>query len=221
MNVSDVESVLHLLQSISGWGIGFIILVILPIYTLGWSAVFKLLNFNTKQSYGFVLIILISIIVSLLMLKIGIDKDQKLAAHAIQIKQHVLYFNNDWIQIDDLVKNKFIPNGDEYIDDLIDRFPESFTYGRDISTRNLKIIDTVTLNQLEKNINKLVPLVYSQLSHLLKKDSLLELEYYYENIDHRITYKIFEKVISKYPDEFIEITKYENPETKFYIKRIK
>lgn len=223
MNVSDIDSIIHLLQSISFWGIAFIVLIILPLYMIGWSAVFKLLNMNTKQSTAFVIIIMISIIVSLTLLKFGIQKDQELIIHATEIKKFIMSTNNDWVTFETLLSNKLIPQDSTYIDDLIERFPESFSYAGDVKNKALQLIDSASLNQLEKNINKLIPIVYSQLSYYLKKDSILEYDYYRENIDNRISFRVLERVISQYPDQFIEIAKIDckNGQWIGSIKRIK
>jgi hypothetical protein len=65
MKPSDIDSVIHILQSISGWGIPFLILIILPIYAVGWSAIFKLLKIQTDKSLIIILILGISIAISL------------------------------------------------------------------------------------------------------------------------------------------------------------
>jgi hypothetical protein len=222
MNVSDLDSIVHLLQSISIWGIAFIILIILPLYTLGWSAVFKLLSLNTRQSYTFVIIIVVSIIISITLLKIGIIEDQKLNTSAIKIKNYIIstYFNYADFQH---LKSSNIANDSAIIDRLITRYPESFTYSWLDNKSMLLLIDTVSLRQLNKAIDRFIPIAYSELSSVLKKDSILTFVHIMNRIDTRISYMVLEKLISKYPKEFIEIGNVD-PATYFEfssIKRIK
>lgn len=222
MNVSDVDSIIHILKSISFWGLAFLVLIILPLYTIGWSAVFKLLGTNTKQTDILIIIIIISIVVSLTLLKFGITQDQKLTNEASKVKNYFLTTNQEYVPVEDLYNDKLIPDSSTYIDDLVDRFPNYFAHGWHENKKDLLLIDSISLNQLTKNINKLVPVLYSQLKWILKKDSILTFEYIENEIDYRMSYRVLEALIIKYPDEFIESTKLDSHGRWFgRIKRIK
>jgi hypothetical protein len=230
MNISDVDSIVYLLQSISFWGIAFIVLIILPLYIIGWSAIFKLLNINAKQSITFVIIIMISIIVSLTLLKVGINKDQELIVKATQLKNLMVKDNypykslNDSLQIVDKNKynyriiTKYFP-----IEDLVDRFPNSFSYGWGEKNESfILLIDSVSLRQIERNINKLVPLLYTQLKYILKKDEEMSFNYIVDRIDTRMNYNVLEALICKYPSEFVEIGRIDSTSRyEAFIQRIK
>ncbi|MGZ4158766.1 MAG: hypothetical protein ACXVED_17020 [Bacteroidia bacterium] len=222
MKVSDINSVIHLLQSISIWGIAFLILIILPVYTIGWSAVFKMLKINNKQSFNFVTIIAISISVSLILLKIGINKDQKLINQASLTKRICISYYVDYID-PRVLKDYRLPYDSTYCDELVNRFPESFTYTWLGGVKGLQLTDKESLKQLDENIDKIIPVVYSELSYLLPKDSALDFNYLRASIDDRISYIVLEKIIAKYPDQFIEMSHF-NQILKYdvsFIKRIK
>src|ERR1700740_2536287 len=124
MKVSDIDSVIHLLQSVSGWGKAFLILIILPIYAAGWSAVFKMLKINTGQSLVMIWIIVVSIIVSLVLLNIGVSKDKKIITKATQVKNIFLNLNCNWMAFSYLKDYQVIDSAYSdsiFVDELIER----------------------------------------------------------------------------------------------------
>jgi hypothetical protein len=85
------------------------------------------------------------------------------------------------------------------------------------------LIDAESLNQIDKNIEKIVPIIYSELSYVLKKDSTMSFDSLTNNIDNRISYLVLEKIIAKYPENFIEVSTNDAVNNACYssIKRIK
>jgi len=205
MKVTDIDSVVHLLQSISGWGMAFLVLIILPIYIIGWAGVFKLIKINPKKPY--IGIIGAGIIASLILLKIGIDKDQKLVTEATQIKEFIMTYNSDYLKLSLLRDTLNLPKSPTYFDELINRFPESFCYTWEGKEKELQLIDLKSLEEIDKNVDKFVPIAYSELNYDLKKDSAIDFKYIEDNIDNRISYLVLEKMITLYPEEFSEISK--------------
>ena len=207
MNINDIDSIIHLLQSISLFGIPFLILIILPLYIIGWSAIFKLLKINIRNSTILVITICISFILSLILLKIGVNKDKKLIIQASLLKGIILQNYSDFITFDELKREHhiLIPNDSDYFDNLIERFPESFEYtwaGRD---KGIRLIDSLSIKKLNYNINNLIPVIYSEF-HDWKADSSMPFWELQDTVDFRMSYAVIEKLIVKYPEEFMEIS---------------
>ncbi len=220
MKVSDIDSILHLLQSISVWGILFLMLIILPIYIIGWAAIFKLLKLDTNTTKLFTGGIIVSIVISLVLLKIGIEMDKKLNTEALQISNYILGHYNDYWFLDEIIKDNRYTNKDKsYFDNLIDRFPDKFTIAYVLDKKVLQVIDSNSIMKLKNNIQEILPVIRSEIKSKIGKGATSSIDSLYFTVDERISWILIEKLVVTYPNEFKITSNMKNGVSKIEITR--
>lgn len=127
MNVDAVDSIIHLLKSISIWGVLFILLFILPIYIAAWMGIVKLLSLKAWSKNKILLTIFISFTIAFILLKIGVDKDQEKGKLAARVKQYMISYGFRGYRFDDLVRNAVPDSKESDLQQIVDRFSDEFT----------------------------------------------------------------------------------------------
>ncbi len=184
----------------------------------GWIALFKLLNvglISNEQILLFSSVLLVIFIISLILLKRGLENDNKIKVVATQIESSLISYYTDFSTEKNLLEYVIRGEQKKIFEELIKRFPSRFitSYESDPPyVKGIQIIDTSILKQISKMCDEYLPVAYGELKNYMEKDK----EYSYGDasaIDTRISYKVIDKLVAKYPDEFI-ITSYVNSKFK-------
>jgi len=203
MKLSDIDSLVHLLQSLSWKGFLFILLVILPLYFAGWGAVFKLLKLEVKNIYRFSFVIIVSFIISFALLNNGIDKDLKLKRQAEQVKQYIISMYSDFHDLDDIKKYSGVKERAAF-NDIVERFPGSFMYAfNEKGDSGIQLIDSGSVRKIDEMNEIFLPVAFNELDQYMKIDKEYYISKIQDTLDGRITYEAIERLVTRYPDKFI------------------
>jgi len=224
MKVDDIDSIVHLLKSISVWGMLFILLVILPLYIAAWAGIMKLLKLNNINTKRFLLIVFTSFSIALIMLKIGVSRDQQKRLRADRVKRYLTTYGYTGRTFTGLIADTDPTTTASDYESIIQRFPEDFTvsYFRDSTgtkfEKGLMITDKEALTTISKLHDSIVPVAYIILKNSLAVDSSMSREDAYR-IDDRFTDPVLELLAKKFPGEFTLINS--GRQNIHYLKRIK
>ncbi|WP_353087567.1 hypothetical protein [Flavobacterium sp.] len=201
MKVDEFITIYKLLTEQSFYTLPFCILSIAGfLYYLSGFLSKGLMNITKKSILIYIILLMLSLIVIILRR----DYEESLRKDALKIKQYFILYGGDYEAVDiNNIKNTFDDISYERIDDIVNKFPNDFTYTqtqKNKETQKLLVLnDTTITNSLKKRLENLVYLKLKSTidtNHFISFDSL-------RKTDARITNRLIETVTSQHPDEFI------------------
>lgn len=205
MNLTDVDSLVHLLQTLSWYGIPLLIVIVLCLFFFVSNKIFGVLKLSHRgEVLGYIVSSLL-ICLSIVLLKTGIDRDKKTISEATYIKEIALSSYTDFIRIHHLHRYFRLPKDSIYYERLIRRFPNSFSYGMLEEEKVIVINDVKVKQQLQDNIQLILPAVRSELISVIPTGRYATFDSLRNEVDSRMSYIVLESIIAKYPEEFAEV----------------
>lgn len=223
MGISDADSILHLLKSISPWGMLFIIIFILPLYLGLWTAVLKLLSVPNIQNPRMLVVVFAVFAIALILLKIGVDRDKEKKLLGDRVKNYMISYGFKGIEFNRLVKDAMPGVAQNKFEDLIERFPEDFTLTYFLQAdsqpkKGILLTNEISLKKIDSLHERILPIAYTVVDHLLPRDSTASVEDVYR-IDDRFNFEVVEMLGYRYPQSFTLISSHD--QNKLLLKKIR